>query len=149
MTLISPPSVTSSSRQTPLAQIHCPIREAELPGVLLALTEKVTVIWASHSYTLTHLHIFCYYQDVVGCLRSPRTSLTLQKIHSLTRELERNGIKVTITWIPSHQGIPGNEKAHESLRESLNHFPARDSALPTSHDSTERFTDHAEEIIFL
>ena len=41
----------------------------------------------------------------------PPTNFAIHEIHNLLRCLKAVGTKVTLTWIPSHTGIPGNEMA--------------------------------------
>lgn len=47
----------------------------------------------------------------------------MRMICTAARALQDLVFQITIFWIPGHVGISGNERAHISVRASLNHIP--------------------------
>ncbi|KAJ4446505.1 hypothetical protein ANN_13201 [Periplaneta americana] len=46
------------------------------------------------------------------------TNALIQEIHQLLTDLMKQGRKITLIWIPSHQGIPGNETVDAAAKEA-------------------------------
>ncbi|XP_040966432.1 uncharacterized protein [Gossypium hirsutum] len=69
-------------------------------------------------------------QAIESSNTSTRPELVNQ-IRQLNFQLTRLGIHVTLLWIPSHVGIPGNEKADQLAREGLK-LPEVTTTLPHS-----------------
>jgi ribonuclease HI len=34
--------------------------------------------------------------------------------------LDQEGLRITLLWVPSHKGIPGNKMADQAAKEALN-----------------------------
>ena len=39
-------------------------------------------------------------------------------IHERAKQLQADGVKVVIRWVPAHQGVPGNEEADRAAKEA-------------------------------
>jgi hypothetical protein len=49
--------------------------------------------------------------------RTPTKNPNTQTIRKM---LDQEGPRITFLWVPSHKGIPGNEKADQAAKEALN-----------------------------
>ncbi|XP_072398263.1 uncharacterized protein [Diabrotica undecimpunctata] len=60
------------------------------------------------------------YTDSLPSMQSIRnvhsTHPRVQEIQSICNPLQTNVITVTMLWVPSHVGIPGNEKANQAAK---------------------------------
>jgi ribonuclease HI len=48
-----------------------------------------------------------------------RTPTKNRKTQTLRKMLDQKGPTITLLWVPSHKGIPGNEKADQAAKEAL------------------------------
>ncbi|QRW09851.1 Reverse transcriptase from transposon X-element protein [Ceratobasidium sp. AG-Ba] len=75
-------------------------------------------------------------QAVLHALRSPvvRSAPHLVlAIGDLAKRLTRAhpGLRITTTWVPAHEGVPGNEKADVAAKEAARGVSSESSKLPT------------------
>ena len=56
-------------------------------------------------------------------------NILIQDIQELVHELSDNNVKVTFCWVPSHIGIPGNEKADELAKLALGYESPRGASV--------------------
>ena len=67
------------------------------------------------------------YSDSLSVLQSIQTGTSksrpnlIENIKKILKELAETGVEIAFHWIPSHVGIPGNEKADELAKGSLTH----------------------------
>jgi ribonuclease HI len=48
-----------------------------------------------------------------------RTPTKNPKTQTIINMLDHEGPRITLLWVPSHKGIPGNEKADQAAKEAL------------------------------
>ncbi len=86
------------------------IFSAELYGILQTLLTLY-----DHPNYPSEAIIFCDSISAIKAVVSPSqsTNEAIHKIRETITNLQSSGTKVTLTWIPSHIGIEGNEKADE------------------------------------
>jgi ribonuclease HI len=48
-----------------------------------------------------------------------RTSTKNFKTNTIRKMLDHEGPRITLLWVPSHVGIPGNEKADQAAKQTL------------------------------
>jgi ribonuclease HI len=48
-----------------------------------------------------------------------RTPTKNPKAQTIRKMLDHEGPRITLLWVPSHKGIPGNEKADQATKEVL------------------------------
>jgi ribonuclease HI len=48
-----------------------------------------------------------------------RTPAKNPKTQTIRKMLDHEGPRITLLWVPSHKGIPGNEKADQVAKEAL------------------------------
>ena len=87
---------------------------------LLHCTSSEVPITGPHDKAVKHVAIFTDSQSVLQALRAPQ-KWPHQGIQQLRNKLwaltQSHGLKLKLVWIPSHVGIPGNERA-DSLAEA-------------------------------
>ncbi|KAM7314093.1 uncharacterized protein ISCGN_003878 [Ixodes scapularis] len=95
------------------------VKEAKFQALLLAVREAQGRLLDE---TSKPSHIYCYSdsrQVVYGCGKHCSRGHFVEKIHAVAKELRRDGHKFTVKRIPGHQGVYGNEIAHNAEREGL------------------------------
>ncbi|XP_072398117.1 uncharacterized protein [Diabrotica undecimpunctata] len=88
---------------------RCSIHTAELYGILKALdspiaNEKSLAICTNSLSAIDSIRNIYSINPIVQC------------IHSICQQQSKNGVSVTIIWIPSHVGIIGNENADHAAK---------------------------------
>ena len=96
---------------------RCSTLQAELVGVLIALshaaeTRDRSIVIYTDSLTLVQTLQRASHTDNVRLV-----TMTLQRL----RLLKESGREITLAWIPSHVGVPGNEAADRVAKLSLTH----------------------------
>jgi ribonuclease HI len=60
--------------------------------------------------------------------RTPRNNPKTQTIRNM---MDQEGPRITVLWVPSHKGIPGNEKADQAAKKALDeNIPTTEICLP-------------------
>ena len=116
-------TATGSAFYVPSLQYHqsrigcqlCSSFTAELEAIRMALN------WA----LLEHQQDIVILSDCLSAISAIKAfhengNFLLTEIVNLVKDFELNGRKVVLTWIPSHCGIPGNEKADRIARTTAN-----------------------------
>lgn len=133
-----------------LTYCKCSPREAELRAIHHAISEGTRHITMREptSPTLHHIKVFTDSQEAVRACTSHRArSRTVRMIRTAARALQDLGFQITISWIPGHEGIPGNERVHQSARASLSHIPDQDSARHVAATTITTIPDIGELVI--
>ncbi|XP_077558174.1 uncharacterized protein LOC144173782 [Haemaphysalis longicornis] len=133
------------------------VKEAELRALLLATEEAHRIAATSPTEAPTTFLLYTDSKEAVReCGKNNTRSRTVARIRAVARDLRQLGRILTIRWVPGHNGIPGNEEAHEAAREMLsnpdncqkppsrptNVFPALQASTPPS---LELLPDESEE----
>ncbi|KAM7300606.1 hypothetical protein ISCGN_016214 [Ixodes scapularis] len=90
-------------------------KEAELRAILFAVEDESLTPEGSK-----HLRVYTDSKEALAtCLKRNSPSKTVKKIKARAKTLKSRGVKITISWVPGHAGIEGNERAHEAARELI------------------------------
>ncbi|THC88050.1 hypothetical protein EYZ11_012504 [Aspergillus tanneri] len=84
------------------------------------------------SYICNGVQIFSDSQAALKALRRPRLfsgQEILRGCLELLRWCEEKGIRVTLQWIPAHQGVPGNEAADQLAKQAAQRGPLQGQQL--------------------
>lgn len=94
---------------------------AELIGIWMALD-----MGRRGGGQIRKLTIFTDNQAAIVSSQRPRNQsgqVILKHIYNLTRILQKRGVKITIRWIPAHEGVPGNEEVDELAKRATGWQP--------------------------
>ncbi|KAM7284348.1 hypothetical protein ISCGN_001442 [Ixodes scapularis] len=90
-------------------------KEAELRAILFAVEDESLTPEGSK-----HLRVYTDSKEALAtCRKRESPSKTVKKIKARAKTLKSRGVKITISWVPGHAGIEGNERAHEAARELI------------------------------
>ncbi|KAM7309789.1 hypothetical protein ISCGN_006775 [Ixodes scapularis] len=90
-------------------------KEAELRAILFAVEDESLTPEGSK-----HLRVYTDSKEALAtCRKRNSPSKTVKKIKARAKTLKSRGVKITISWVPGHAGIEGNERAHEAARELI------------------------------
>ncbi|KAM7306136.1 hypothetical protein ISCGN_009877 [Ixodes scapularis] len=90
-------------------------KEAELRAILFAVEDEFLTPEGSK-----HLRVYTDSKEALAtCRKRNSPSKTIKKIKARAKTLKSRGVKITISWVPGHAGIEGNERAHEAARELI------------------------------
>ncbi|KAG0426635.1 hypothetical protein HPB47_026270 [Ixodes persulcatus] len=90
-------------------------KEAELRAILFAVEDESLTPEGSK-----HLRVYTDSKEALAtCRKRDSPSKTVKKIKARAKTLKTRGVKITISWVPGHAGIEGNERAHEAARELI------------------------------
>lgn len=99
-----------------ITTVHGSIGTYKIPSICSVHTGELYAILQAfkHVQQLANTHIaIC--TDSLSSIHSIKNTFTnhplVQDIHDIYQQLRRQNTTVTITWVPSHVGIIGNEKA--------------------------------------
>jgi ribonuclease HI len=87
------------------------IKKRILPQNTVFNAEQSAIIGAIHSEKNSR-------HKIVMTAES-RTPTKNPKTQTIRKMLDQEGPRITLLWIPSHKGIPGNEKADQAAKEAL------------------------------
>ena len=107
----------------PFLKVAKSIRLSDCTSVFIA---EMVAILESLRFLLTKPPFSCViFTDSLSAIQSLSSSVDTGPIHQEIRyclyQLSCHGIPVTLTWIPSHVGIEGNEVADKLAKEALMH----------------------------
>ncbi|XP_042144990.1 uncharacterized protein LOC115317788 [Ixodes scapularis] len=109
------------------------VKEAELHAILAAAKDIRERIDPGN-----RAWIFTDSQTALKACRSCRTrSRTVKKIKNIAEELRKLDSNITIEWLPGHNDIPGNERAHQTAAEaasSTSSAPGLTSRVETTNE---------------
>jgi len=99
---------------------------SKLPDISIMSAELYAITMATEWYLEhTEIHQAVIFTDSLSSIKFLQNSEKNQnihryKIHAYLAMLKEENRTLHICWIPSHRGIPGNEKADQAAKEALN-----------------------------
>ena len=103
---------------------QCTVYAAELYGIILALEHACTHTRSSTDSHIRNIHIFTDNQAAIRAIiqpKQPSGQYLVERITDLYAQLTSQSI--TLHWIPSHVGVPGNELADTHAKQATGWRP--------------------------
>lgn len=103
---------------------QCTVYSAELYGIVLALEHAREHTRTSTDAHITDIHIFTDNQSAIRAILQPRRpsgQYLIERIIDIYAQLAKRS--VTLHWIPSHVGVPGNELADTHAKQATGWRP--------------------------
>jgi ribonuclease HI len=96
------------------------IKKRILPQNTVFSAEQSAIIEAIQSET-NNRHEIVIITDSLSTIMSAenRTPTKNPKTQTIRKMLDHEGLTITLLWVPSHKGMPGNNRANQATKEAL------------------------------
>jgi ribonuclease HI len=105
------------------------IRKRILPQNTMISAEKSAIIGAIQSKK-NNRHKIVIIMDSLSTIMAAE-SHTPTKNPTIRKMLENDGPRITLLWVRSHKGLPGNEKTDQAVKEALDENISTNERYPT------------------